>query len=842
MKTRKLLIAVLFISACSMNAQVVINVDATQKGPKISPTHYGIFYEDINHAADGGLYAELIRNRSFEDDLMGGGRNMRRRGGQNNQNEGQTEPRISNWFSVGSASLKLIQENLLNSVQHNALNVMLKKAGDGVRNEGFWGMNAVKGTKYRLSFWAKSLNGYNGTITAQLQSTNGQSLGNVKINANFGKEWKKYTAIITATGNDPRAEFSLTADKVGEFQIDVVSLFPPTFKNRENGMRPDLAQMLADMHPRFMRFPGGCFVEGQQSPDNAFRWKRTIGPIEQREGHANVNWGYRTSDGIGFHEFLQLSEDLGAKPLFVVNVGIWHGGCTPYDQIGEWIEECMDALEYANGDITTKYGKMRAENGHPAPFNLEYIEIGNENYNFNMNNNSDQSDHYPERYIQFYNAIKAKYPNVHCIGNVESWSTDNPSWRNNYPVEMVDEHYYRNPKWFADRFDKYDSYDRSKYKIYVGEYAVTSQFGDIGNLNAALGEAVYMMGMENNSDVVVMNSYAPIFVNENDARWRPDMIRFNSNKVMGTPSYYVQQLFPNNIGTQVLKTDWTYKLTMPQANKEVENKPVQVGLATWNTNVQYRNAQLIVDGSTINIGDFSKWVRQSGSWNATNSELSQTSNETPAMILCPTQIDAKKYTYKVQAKKLSGAEGFMVLFGYKDAQNFQWYNIGGWSNVQNNVEQTIGGGKIQIARDKRFSVQNDKWYDLQVDIEGDNIKCYLDGKLDFTCKLQKSSAMEGVYASTTIDAATKTMYVKIVNVGEGFADGTLNLKNCSIDTNKADAVTLIRLASKDGNDENTLDNPKNIYPQTTTVKASNRNKVDFKVPAFSVNILKIKLT
>ena len=842
MKTRKLLIAVLFISACSMNAQVVINVDATQKGPKISPTHYGIFYEDINHAADGGLYAELIRNRSFEDDLMGGGRNMRRRGGQNNQNEGQTEPRISNWFSVGSASLKLIQENLLNSVQHNALNVMLKKAGDGVRNEGFWGINAVKGTKYRLSFWAKSLNGYNGTITAQLQSTNGQSLGNVKINANFGKEWKKYTAIITATGNDPRAEFSLTADKVGEFQIDVVSLFPPTFKNRENGMRPDLAQMLADMHPRFMRFPGGCFVEGQQSPDNAFRWKRTIGPIEQREGHANVNWGYRTSDGIGFHEFLQLSEDLGAKPLFVVNVGIWHGGCTPYDQIGEWIEECMDALEYANGDITTKYGKMRAENGHPAPFNLEYIEIGNENYNFNMNNNSDQSDHYPERYIQFYNAIKAKYPNVHCIGNVESWSTDNPSWRNNYPVEMVDEHYYRNPKWFADRFNKYDSYDRSKYKIYVGEYAVTSQFGDIGNLNAALGEAVYMMGMENNSDVVVMNSYAPIFVNENDARWRPDMIRFNSNKVMGTPSYYVQQLFPNNIGTQVLKTDWTYKLTMPQANKEVENKPVQVGLATWNTNVQYRNAQLIVDGSTINIGDFSKWVRQSGSWNATNSELSQTSNETPAMILCPTQIDAKKYTYKVQAKKLSGAEGFMVLFGYKDAQNFQWYNIGGWSNVQNNVEQTIGGGKIQIARDKRFSVQNDKWYDLQVDIEGDNIKCYLDGKLDFTCKLQKSSAMEGVYASTTIDAATKTMYVKIVNVGEGFADGTLNLKNCSIDTNKADAVTLIRLASKDGNDENTLDNPKNIYPQTTTVKASNRNKVDFKVPAFSVNILKIKLT
>lgn len=824
--------AAIYIATCTMNAQVIINVDANRKGPKISPTHYGIFYEDINHAADGGLYAELIRNRSFEDHLMPGNRRTPSREGQ--------ETRISSWFTLGDASIKLTQENLLNNVQHNALNVTITKAGDGVRNEGFWGINAVKGTKYKLSFWAKSQNGYNGTITAKLQSANGQSLGNVNIKVNIGKEWKKYTATITATGNDAHAEFALTADKAGEFQIDVVSLFPPTFKNRENGMRPDLAQMLANMHPRFMRFPGGCFVEGQQSPDNAFRWKRTIGPIEQREGHANVNWGYRTSDGIGFHEFLQLSEDLGAKPLFVVNVGIWHGGCTPYDQIDEWIEECMDALEYANGDVTTKYGKMRAENGHPAPFNLEYIEIGNENYNFHMDNNSDQSDHYPERYIQFYNAIKAKYPNVHCIGNVESWSTDNPSWRNNYPVEMVDEHYYRNPKWFADRFNKYDSYDRSKYKIYVGEYAVTSQFGEIGNLNAALGEAVYMMGMENNSDVVVMNSYAPIFVNENDARWRPDMIRFNSHKVMGTPSYYVQQLFPNNIGTQVLKTDWTYKLTMPQANKEEESKPVQVGLATWNTNSSYRNARVIVEGKEIPISDFNKWVQQSGTWSANNGELSQTSNATAAIILSPDQIAAKKYSYKVQAKKISGAEGFLVLFGYKDNQNFQWYNVGGWSNAQSNVEQTIGGGKIQLARDKRFTVENDKWYDLQVDVDGENIKCYINGQLDFSCKLQKSSAMEGVYASTTIDEATKTMYVKIVNVGEGYADGTLNLNNCTIDTNKAEAVTLIRLASANGNDENTLDNPKNIYPQTSTIKASTPNKVDFKVPAFSINILKIK--
>ncbi len=832
MRLKQILAGALFATACTANAQVTINIDAANRGPKISPTHYGIFFEDINHAADGGLYAELIRNRSFEDDSMPG-----RRGGHPDQSESS----LNSWYTVGSSSIKLTTENLLNEVQHHALDVTLSKAGDGVRNEGFWGINSVKGRKYKLSFYAKSNGKFKGNVTAKLQTKDGKELGSTTISVKLEKEWKKFTAEIVATGNDPKAEFVLTADKAGQFQLDVVSLFPPTFKNRENGMRPDLAQMLADMKPRFMRFPGGCFVEGQQSPDNAFRWKRTLGPIENREGHANVNWGYRTSDGIGFHEYLQLAEDIGAKPLFVVNVGIWHGGCTPYDQIDEWIQECLDALEYANGDVTTKYGKMRAEAGHPEPFNLEYIEIGNENYNFHMDNNSDQSDHYPERYYTFYKAIKAKYPNVHCIGNVESWGTDNPSWRNDYPVEMVDEHYYRNPKWFADRFNKYDSYDRSKYKVYVGEYAVTSQFGDLGNLNAALGEAVYMMGMENNSDVVVMNSYAPIFVNENDAKWRPDMIRFNSQKVMGTPSYYVQQLFPNNIGTQVVKTSWDYKLTMPKANTEEEAKPVQIGLATWGTTVHYRNAQLIIDNNTVAIGDFAKWQKQNGSWSVKDKEFVQTSSDQPAIALCPEMISAKKYIYKMQAKKEEGAEGFMLMVGYKDSKNYTWYNVGGWSNSQSNVEQAIGGGRSQLAANKRFTVENDKWYDLQVDVDGDSIKCYINGELDFACKTQKSTAMEGVYASTTIDDATKTMYVKVVNVGEGFADGTINLSNCSVSTTDKSAVSLTRLSSADGNDENSLDNPKNIYPTAGSVKASSPTKIDFQVPAFSVNIIKVKI-
>lgn len=297
MKIRQIIATSLLIVTNMLHAQVVINIDASQRGPMISPIHYGIFYEDINHAADGGLYAELIRNRSFEDDAA-----------EMTSHKGQ-KPCITGWSGIGDAQLALVGDRLLNEVQHNALSVTINHDGDGVRNEGFWGINAVEGRIYRLSFWAKSDNDYKGDLTARLQTADGQILGETNIKVSLSKEWKKYSATIIANGNDPKAEFALTADRTGEFQLDMVSLFPPTFKDRENGMRPDLTRMLADMNPTFMRFPGGCFVEGQLSPDNAFRWKRTIGPIEQREGHQNVNWGYRTSDGIGYHEYLQVDVD-----------------------------------------------------------------------------------------------------------------------------------------------------------------------------------------------------------------------------------------------------------------------------------------------------------------------------------------------------------------------------------------------------------------------------------------------------------------------------------------------------------------------------------------------------
>jgi len=816
MKIKTFLAAAMLASANVAQAQVNITIDLNNKGVNVSPDLYGIFFEDINHAADGGLYAELIQNRSFEDD--------------------NNTPRCWKTLSNGAAhaDMQLVDKGLLNQAQTKALLVEFANASKdqqaGIANTGYWGINAVKGRTYKLTFWAKPSKKYKGTLTASLQDENGQILGKTEMPLKLKNKWQKVTTTITATADDPKALFALTSDTDGEIMFDVVSLFPPTFKNRENGCRPELAQLLADMKPKFMRFPGGCFVEGQVSADNAFKWERTIGPIEERPGHMNANWGYRTTDGLGFHEFLQLAEDLGAKPLYVVNVGLWHGGMTPYDSIQGWIDECMQALEYANGPVTSKYGRMRALNGHPEPFNIEYLEIGNEN---NQTDRRQQSDHYAERYIQFYNAIKAKYPNMKCIGNVVAWGDDNPKWDNEHPVDIIDEHYYRNPSWFADAFHKYDTYARNSHKIYAGEYAVTSQFGKVGNLNAALGEAVYMMGMENNSDVVTMASYAPIFVNENNVAWQPDMIRFNSRDVMCTPSYYVQKLFPNNIGTRVIKTDADVKL--PKVITENKQEPVKVGFATWATNATFKDAYVIADGKNIQLSDFSKWETIKGNWNANGNEIQQTANDQPATIVSPDFINASKYSFRAKARKNRGDEGFILVFGFKDKLTYNYFNIGGWSNTQNNIEQANDGGKMQlIPSGIPFKVENGKWYDLRVDVDGDSITCFINDKEVMAAKT-KNAMMEGVYATSTLDENDNTLYVKVVNVGAASTKGTINLKNAAVEN-----ATMERLSSAKGTDENTIENPYNIVPAMGDVRADN-NKLTFDVLPFSVNIIKAKL-
>jgi len=818
MKTKMFLLLTALATTTAVQSQVTIDIDANQRGPKISPTHYGIFFEDINHAADGGLYAELIRNRSFEDGPAYG-----------------KPADMQGWTTHAAAQselqARLVQPSkkvkLLNSVQQHALELTINAtAAVPVRlvNEGFWGINTVQGRTYKLSLWLKGR--YKGTIKARLSK--GENVYAETIVSPYGmqekkgftlKDWTRYTAEMTASGNEPQAQFELVFDGKGTLQVDMVSLFPPTWKNRENGLRPDLAQMLYEMRPSFMRFPGGCFVEGQISPENAFRWERTIGPIEERPGHWNVNWGYRTTDGIGFHEYLQMAEDLGAKPLYVVNVGLWHGGLTPVDSIQPWIDETLSALEYANGPVTSKYGALRAKNGHPAPFNIEYLEIGNEN---NQPDPRQQSDHYYDRYKKFHEAILAKYPNMKLIGNVVAWGDDNPKWESQLPVDLLDEHYYRNPAWFADAFHKYDTYDRRGPKIYVGEYAVTSGFGNLGNMNAALGEAVYMMGMENNSDMVPLNSYAPIFVNENDAKWRPDMIRFSSSRVMGTPSYYVQMLMPRNVGTQVVKVSQhnPYRSEL----KPITPPKSRVGYATWGTKASFTHFDPLPKSG--------KPEYLTGQWQLNNDgSVSQTTFGEQCLAMCRAEV-GNHYTVKCRARKDDGAEGFMLVFNYVNPQNFCWVNFGGWGNTQHGIEQISGGGKTQTAT-RRGRVEPGRWYDVTLQVSGDSVKAWLDKDLVFDTVLKRNTSL-GVFSSATIDEATGELIVKVVNSQEEGTTARLNLKNFTVKSAK-----VIRLCANSGEDENTLQQPTNISP-TEHELSPECNTVDVELPAYSLNIIRIR--
>lgn len=806
---------VLMASLCgccfaTADAQVTLNIDAGQRGPAIGNRHYGIFFEEINHAGDGGLYAELIQNRSFEDNAYN----------------------PDKWWAVGNAAMSLITDNLLNGAQERALRVQFAGNGDGVRNEGFWGINIVNGRTYKLSLWAKSDAGYNGQLSFELQKEDGTVLGRATSTTNIGTEWQKITAEITATGDDAKGWFAIKGGSAGTIDLDVVSLFPPTFKDRDNGCRIDLAEMLVAMKPAFVRFPGGCYVEGNFSngKTNRFEWKNTVGPIEERPGHLNNNWGYNVSDGFGFHEMLQLTEDLGAEPLFVVNMGMGHGWMNEYNDIEEYIQEALDAIEYCNGDAaTTKWGALRAQNGHPEPFNLRLLEIGNENYNFYDDSNTDQSDHYAERYYQFYKAIKAKFPEVLLIGNVESWGTDAPSWRNPYPVEAVDEHYYRSPDWFVNQYNKYDTYSRSNYKVYVGEYAVTQNFGTNGHLTAALGEAVYMQGIENNSDVCIMNSYAPIFINENHSNpWRPDMIRFNSAESYGTPSYYVQQLMPNYIGKENVK--WT------ETNNLSRQEGV-FGLSTWNTVATFDNVKITDEnGIVVFSDDFSsqkgEWSANGGTWTTQDGLLSQNDYYTQGQLYVCDIKAGTKYTFEVDATKLYGAEGFLIAFNYDDADNYCWWNLGGWNNSKHGVEVCTNGNKTTVAETSAY-LENDKTYHIKIEVDGNHVVCYLDNQVVHDFNLPGSRK---VYVSSSIDDEEGVMYLKLVNPSGTAQSTTINLSNATITSGDA-----IVLASASGLDENTTSNPKNVAPVERALDVSGQS-FTYEVPAYSLNILRLKVS
>jgi alpha-L-arabinofuranosidase len=636
-----------------------ITVNAATPGPRVSPLLYGIFFEEINHAGDGGIFAELVRNRSFEDGRM---------------------PEAWDAFpgTGASGSLALDTSRPLNNGNKTALRLDINTPGDGygAANTGYWGIATTKGASYRYSLYARAGESYKGGLIVRLVDKTGKLLGESRVRS-VGPNWQEYKGTLKASETVPDARLVVAGNAVGSVFLDMVSLFPKdTWKGRENGLRKDLAQMVANLKPGFIRFPGGCFVEGDRMA-NAWRWKETIGDPAERIPNSNL-WGYKSSNGLGYHEYLQMCEDFGAEPLFVVNCGMSHNGVVPMDQIDSWVQDALDALEYANGPVTSKWGALRAKHGHPKPYKLRFLEVGNEN----------GGPAYNERYARFYDAIRAKYPEVQIIAG--EWG-GRPSSR---PVPILDVHGYHTPEWFAARAKMYDKADRNGPKIYFGEYAATEGVGR-GNLKAAVGEAAFMTGLERNADHVIMGSYAPLFVNVNDRKWNPDAINFDAARAYGTPSYYVQQMFGQNRSDIILPT--TVNTAAPLT--EIRGG---IGLATWSTQAEFKDITVTQGTDTILLReDFTsgvdKWRVVRGDWKVQDGAYRQSGNATDLRAVTG-DPNWKNYTISLKARKVSGAEGFLIMFGARNDNDWYWWNIGGWNNTQHAIEKSEGGWSARRCR------------------------------------------------------------------------------------------------------------------------------------------------
>lgn len=539
--------------------EAVIRVDADDKKP-ISDKLIGIFFEDINYSADGGLYAELVQNRDFEysqADVKGGRKDWKA---------------DYAWSLEGDGSWEIATGQPLHANNpHHAVVSVPVSGRVALVNGGFDGIVVRKGEKYDFSLFARQVDGKSGKIRVRIVQ-DGETVAEAVVGAPKS-EWKKSAAVLKATADADHATLRVEPSGTGKVALDMISLFPQnTFKGRKNGLRRDLAQALADLKPKFMRFPGGCVAHGD-GLHNIYNWKETIGPLEARKPQRNL-WGYHQTKGLGYYEYFQFCEDLGCEPLPVLAAGVscqnssdgGHGqqDGIPMDEMSAYVQDVLDLIEWANGDAkTTEWGRQRAAQGHPRPFNLKYIGIGNEDL---------ISKTFEERYLMIVKAVKEKYPDIVVCGTAGPWSEGSDyeaGWRlaKDHHIDMIDEHYYQTPGWFIHHQDYYDHYDRDASKVYLGEYAAHVP-GRHNNIETALCEALHICGMERNGDVVAMSSYAPLLAKEGHTQWNPDMIYFNNNEVKPTVGYHVQKLCGNSSGDEYMATS----LTVNEGRKGVRER------------------------------------------------------------------------------------------------------------------------------------------------------------------------------------------------------------------------------------------------------------------------------
>lgn len=812
--------------------EATIRIDLARRGADIPTSMYGIFFEEINHAGDGGLYAELIQNRGFEDSsvpegyTVKGDRIFPPADRTNHLTGARPHPDLSfRWnpdpipawrfeqLEGSGASAELTREYPLNEASPTALKVTLPEKGRiALSNCGFWGMNIEKGKGYYLRMNTSNGNRFEGRAILKLVAEDGTELCNRPLAIDPDRTWCEYTGQLTATGSDPHARFVIELEGTGTLLLDYVSLFPETFRNRINGLRNDIAQTLEALHPAFVRWPGGCIVEGIDL-SNRIEWKKTIGDPKNRPGIYDT-WGYRATMGFGYHEFLQFCEDIGAAGMFVCNAGIGCQGrvgdaCREED-LDAFIQDALDAIDYALGDGTTEWSRKRVENGHPEPFPLQYVEIGNENW----------GPVYEKRYDRFYRAIKAKYPRLTLISTLGLGGQ-----HRHERVDMIDPHWYVAPEFFLSSSRLFDQQERGGYAVYVGEYAVNQQVGG-GNLLGALAEAAFLSGMERNSDLVKMASYAPLLENVNDRVWPTNLIWFDSHRVMGRSSYHVQKMYAENRPDYNTATEFE----QPRNGVQVSGR---IGLGGWNTDNEYRELKVTLpDGRVIEADMERGWTPKGGTWSAADGTLSQEGPGVMRWSIWDSPEEFSDCSISVKARKKSGDEGFILYFGMQGETGYV-LNIGGWSNQTTAFQHMVGADMPQIPNNIAQQVETGRWYDIRIDIHGDSFTYSLDGKRMLEARIEQSRQ----YVVSGYDETTGEEVIKFVNATEKPFTARIELAGAESVGRTGKAIVL---TSGDPSDENSLDNPEKVVPEERVYKGFS-DRFTYTFDPWSFTVLRIKV-
>ncbi|MCA5892518.1 Ig-like domain-containing protein [Isoptericola sp. NEAU-Y5] len=804
-----------------------LTIDADAERTEMSDDLYGAFYEDINYAADGGLYAELVRNRSFEF----------------NASDNASFTGLTAWSRVGGGDIAVESERdeWLNDSNRYYLTVD-SDGTTGVANSSYnEGVAVTDGESYDVSLWARTPVAQD--LTVRVVSADGETTyATGTLAADGSDEWAELTTTLTVDGTANDARFEVVSGASGILRLDMVSLFPQdTWVGPVNGksvLRKDLAEMVDELNPQFLRFPGGCVTNvgtfdtylGSDGEDRrrTYQWKETVGPVEERPTNWNF-WGYNQSYGIGYLEYMEWAEDLGATPLPVVSVGAngcgstigeMHSGDANFDR---WVADTVDLIEFAKGDADTEWGAVRAELGHPEPFDLRYIGLGNE----------ENTDTFQENFPAFRDAVAQAWPDVTIISNSgpdDTGARFDELWEFNREqgVDMVDEHYYNDPAWFLQNDERYDSYDRSGPHVFLGEYA--SRGNTWGN---ALAEAAYMTGLERNSDLVELASYAPMFANEDYVQWSPDMMWFDNDESWGSVNYWNQHLFMNNVGDQVVPSNHTG----PPADGE---GPLDGGvfLSTWATQAAYDDVTVTDNTSgevlfSDTFSDASQWSPVGGSWEVTDGEYVQSGTTTDARTV-PTggyDVDWSDYTLELDARKLSGNEGFLVGFAAGGPNDYYWWNLGGWNNTRSVLQRASGGSANEVAAIEGRSLATGQDYHVKVVVSGRTVELYLDGELQLT---YTEPAAKSLYQVVTHDDATGELIVKVVNPGGSTARTAVDVAGGFA---VAEQVAVTELVA-DPSATNSKGDPDAVVPVERTW-AGGANEFTYEFPAYSVTFLRL---